>query len=138
MAEAGGPYWIDVGQDVTLNGTGSSDPNAGCGDSIVSYEWDLNADGSYEYTGATPTVPWSALQGLPQPGVAVPIRLRVTDEFGATGTDLAELKIFVNQPVAAFTANPNPAACGAAVTFDGRSSSHGRPDRAIVTLRMGL
>ena len=68
VAEADGPYWIDVGQDLHLDGTGSSDPDAGCGDSLASYEWDLNADGSYEYTGAVPTVPWSALQNLPQPG----------------------------------------------------------------------
>ena len=88
VAEADGPYWIDVGQNLHLDGTGSSDPNAGCGDSLVSYEWDLNADGSYEYT--VPTVPWSALQNLPQPGVAIPVRLRVTDNFGVTGTDRTE------------------------------------------------
>ena len=76
-----------------LDGTGSSDPNAASGDVIVSYEWDLGADGSYEFTGPTPTVPWSALQNLPQPGLAIPIGLRVTDSFGATGTDTTELRI---------------------------------------------
>ena len=107
MAEADGPYWIDVGQDLHLDGTGSSDPDAGCGDSLVKYEWDLNADGSYEYTGAAATVPWSALSGLPQPGLPIPVRLRVTDTFGGvTDTDDTELRIYVNAPVAAFTATP--------------------------------
>ena len=61
-----------------LDASGSSDPDEGCGDSIVQFEWDLMADGSYEYTGANPTVPWAALSSLPQ-GVANPVRLRVTD-----------------------------------------------------------
>ena len=38
VAEADGPYWIDVGQDLHLDGTGSSDSDAGCGDSLVKYE----------------------------------------------------------------------------------------------------
>ena len=109
---AGGPYWIDVGQDLTLDGRGSSDPDAACGDRLVSYEWDLNSDGTYDYSGATVVVPWSALQSLPQPGVANPIRLRVTDTFGVAGTVRnTELKIFVNEPVASFTAVPNPCGC---------------------------
>ena len=79
VAEADGPYWIDVGQDLHLDGTDPAIRDGGCGDSLVKYEWDLNADGSYEYTGAAATVPWSALSGLPQPGLPIPVRLRVTD-----------------------------------------------------------
>ena len=131
LAEAGGPYWIDVGQELTLDGRGSSDPNAACGDSIVNYEWDLNGDGTYEYLGATTVVPWAALQSLPQPGAAIPVRLRVTDSFGAAGTDDSELKIFINEPAAAFTAVPNPCACNQSVSFDASGSMHGRPDRTI-------
>ena len=37
VAEADGPDWIDVGKDLALDGIGSSDPDAGCGDSLVSY-----------------------------------------------------------------------------------------------------
>ena len=64
VAEADGPYWIDVGQDLHLDGTGSSDPDAGCGDSLVKYEWDLQNDGSYEFTGASAE---RALVGLVEP-----------------------------------------------------------------------
>ena len=110
LAVAGGPYWIDGGQDLTLDGTGSSDPDAACGDRIVSYDWELNNDGTYDYSGATAVVPWSAVQSLPQPGVREPDRLRVTDTFGVGHQANTELTIFVNEPVAGFTAGPIRAA----------------------------
>ena len=138
VAEADGPYWIDVGQDLHLDGTGSSDPDAGCGDSLVKYEWDLNADGSYEFTGAAPTVPWSALSGLPQPGLPIPVRLRVTDTFGVTDTDDTELRIYVNAPVAAFTATPNPCACAQTVSFDAGGLVARPAGSADRQLRVGL
>ncbi len=40
--------------------------------------------------------------------------------------------VYVNQPVADFTAIPNPASCNQNIVFDAGSSSHGRPDRSIV------
>jgi hypothetical protein len=62
-----------------------------------------------------------------------PVSLTVTDSLGGTGTSSTTLKIYDNRPFASFTANPNPAVCGQVVQFDGRSSSHGRPDRSIVS-----
>jgi PKD repeat protein len=132
VADADGPYSIDIGADLPLDGTGSYDPDAAYGDSIVSYEWDMNDDGSYEYSGATPTVPWADLSGLPQPGVAVPIRLRVTDTFGATDSNATTLTIFDNRPVADFIASPNPAAPTQVITFDGSSSYHTHPGHSII------
>jgi PKD repeat protein len=132
VAVPGGPYLVDVGADLTLDGSASSDPDAACGDSIVSYAWDLEADGSYEFVGATPTVPWSALSHLPQDGTPVAIRLRVTDSFGLTHTADTQLRIYVNEPVAVLTAHPNPCACVQTVTFDATGSYQGRPDRSIV------
>jgi parallel beta-helix repeat protein/predicted outer membrane repeat protein len=131
-ADADGPYWIDVGDDLYLDGTGSSDPDTAYGDSIVSYEWDLNDDGSYEYSGSTVTVPWSDLAGLPQPDVTIHILIRVTDSFGASDTDTTELLLFVNEPMASFTATPNPAAPNQTITFDAGASSHGHPGHSIV------
>jgi hypothetical protein len=100
VADANGPYWIDTGDDLSLDGTASYDPDAAYGDSIVLYEWDMNDDGSYEYSGASLTIPWADLAGLPQPGVPIPIRLRVTDSFGATDSIAASLTIYDNQPEA--------------------------------------
>lgn len=131
-AVTGGPYIIDVGQDLQLSGAGN-DSNENCGDSIVSYWWDLDNDGNYDdATGATPAVPWSALSGLPQ-SAQLPIAIRVTDENGATGSSSTTLTIYDNRPFANFTANPNPAACFQSITFNAASSSHGRPDRDIVS-----
>src|SRR6185369_3251444 len=42
VANPGGSYTVVIGQSVTLNASASSDPDTACGDSIVSYEWDIN------------------------------------------------------------------------------------------------
>jgi PKD repeat protein len=52
VADAGGPYTINEGAVLNLNGTGSSDPN---GDPLA-FAWDLDGDGSYDdSTAATPS-----------------------------------------------------------------------------------
>ena len=44
-AEAGGPYSVDEGGSIQLNGTNSYDPDqAG---STLTYAWDLDGDGIY-------------------------------------------------------------------------------------------
>ena len=92
VASAGGPYTATVGATVMLDGRGSSDPNAACGDSIVSYAWDLDNDGDYNNAmGATPMVTFST------PGMQT-IRLRVTDEFGATGDDPTMIDVVDSMP----------------------------------------
>lgn len=85
-AEAGGPYSTPEGTDVTVDGTGSSDPDAG--DSIATYEWDLDNDGSYDdATGSTAT-----FDGVGQDG-SFTVGLRVTDQARATGTDTATVNV---------------------------------------------
>ncbi len=56
IANAGGPYTINEGQGVTLDGSGSNDPDSG--PSPLSYAWDLDGDGQYDdATGVTVTLP---------------------------------------------------------------------------------
>lgn len=76
VADADGPYIDFEGSPVTLNGSESSDYNG----VIVSYEWDLDNDGSYdEADGVTPTYTW----GDDYNG---PIGLKVTDDDGLHNT----------------------------------------------------
>jgi hypothetical protein len=93
VANTGGSYASCQGGPVFLNGTGSTDPDAACGDSIVSYEWDLNNDATFDVTGATPTVSWAQLTALGLGVGSHTIKLRVTDTHGAVGTTSGTLTI---------------------------------------------
>lgn len=89
VADAGGPYNTAITCELLLDGSASSDPNESLGDSIVSYEWDLDNNGTYnetgEPTGATPSVAWSVLEDYGfDDGLAHTIRLKVTDSLGLT------------------------------------------------------
>ena len=91
IADANGPYtgvieYIAV--PITLDGTGSYDPDG----TIVSYDWDLDDDGEFDdAVGAMPTVTFTA----PYSGN---IRLKVTDNNGATDTDTTTLTITKYSP----------------------------------------
>jgi PKD repeat protein len=89
-ADANGPYTGTVGQSITLDGSGSSDPDAG--DSIVSYEWDLDNDGQYDdATGVNPSHTWNS-------PTTTTIRLKVTDSHGASDTDNTTVTINEQPP----------------------------------------
>ena len=77
---------VVAGRDVTLDASGSTDPDSG---SIVLYEFDLDGDGVYERSGTEPTVAWR----VPVAGT-YPVRVRVTDEVGlaATADAVAEVE----------------------------------------------
>jgi hypothetical protein len=83
-ANAGGPYSFCLGSTPWyLNGSGSSNPDEGLsepgkpGDTIISYEWDLDGDGQYDdAVGSQPDV--TAFLTALGPGSHL-IQLRVTD-----------------------------------------------------------
>jgi hypothetical protein len=90
VADADGLYTGQVGQPITLDGSGSYDPDPG--DSIVSYEWELDNDGQYDdATGVNPTWTWSVVGFYT-------IGLRVTDTFGETDTDQTSAIISEGEP----------------------------------------
>ena len=69
VAEANGPYTVPEGGSVTLDGSGSSDPDPG---DTLTYAWDLDGDDIYgetgadaagDETGATPTFSAAGLDG---------------------------------------------------------------------------
>ncbi|MEZ6126184.1 MAG: GEVED domain-containing protein [Planctomycetaceae bacterium] len=81
-------YTIDEGTSLTLDASGSTDPDIAFPGDSLTYAWDLNNDGTYDRTGETSpviTIPWSELGGL---GLTAPgtntVTLRVTDTFNGT------------------------------------------------------
>jgi PKD repeat protein len=108
--------------NVVFNASGSTDSDG----TIVKYEWDLDGDGTFETnTGTTPTVTKQyTAEG------SYDVRLRVTDNGGATDLSVKTLTVIDNQPpTAAFTVNPNPVVAGANSTFNASTSSD--PDGTI-------
>lgn len=96
VSNAGGPYSTCQASSVVVNGTGSADPDVPCGDSVVAYEWDLNNDGTFDITGATPTVTSAQLTALGLGAGPHTIRLRVTDTHAATNTANGTMTILVD------------------------------------------
>lgn len=90
VADAGGPYSVDPGGVLQLNGLGSFDPDEPCGDAIAFWDWDLDADGWYDDASEPlPAIPWGAAEFLLCGGPCAeaqsyPLGLRVTDGRGAT------------------------------------------------------
>lgn len=93
-ADPGGPYVINLGDDLTLDGTNSSDPDIACGDAIVSYAWELNGDASFnDANGANPTLTAADLSNLGLGVGSTTVDLLVTDNFGNTNTVSTTLQI---------------------------------------------
>ena len=69
------PSTVQVGQQLTLDASGSSDPDG----SIAEYRWDLDANGSYETS--TGLVSHVTAGGYPNPGVIV-LSVEVVDDNG--------------------------------------------------------
>ncbi len=84
-ANAGGPYTINEGQGVTLDGSGSIDPDSG--PSPLSYAWDLDGDGQYDdATGITVTLP------VQPDNTSFTVGLEVSDGL-LTATDTATVTV---------------------------------------------
>ena len=54
VADAGGPYEIDEGDGLTLDGSGTTDDDS----AALTYQWDVDGDGDYDenVTGVSPTL----------------------------------------------------------------------------------
>lgn len=83
VADAGGPYSAFSGETITLDASGSSDPD---GD-LLTYEWDLDNDGEYDdAVGVTTDVSFLEIGSLT-------VGLRVTDTGGLSDADRAEVTV---------------------------------------------
>ena len=99
VANAGGAYTIAAGDPLRLDGTASMTPGAACGNRIVSYDWELGDDGTFDDAeGAQPTLRWDQVEtlvcgGLCTTGQVYPLALRVTDALGQEHTAATTLWI---------------------------------------------
>ncbi|MEE2644289.1 MAG: PKD domain-containing protein [Myxococcota bacterium] len=136
-AATGGPYLLEVGEALRLNGSGE-DGDLACGDQLT-IRWDLNNDGSFETDGAQALVNWDdngILGRLPR-GVPNPIWIQVEDQRRPAGAgpvrEETTLNIYPREPIALARVNPLSAACRQEVTFDGSDSYHPNPSRSIAS-----
>ncbi len=132
-ADAGANQTVASGATVTLDGTGSSDPDG----SIASYQWTRNGGTGAAVTlssttAASPTFTAQTLVAG-DPAVTYVFDLVVTDNLGLASA-ARSVTITVNPPNQAPTANAGTAqtvASGATVTLDGTGSSD--PDGTIAS-----
>ncbi|MCD4751383.1 MAG: PKD domain-containing protein, partial [Thermoanaerobaculales bacterium] len=108
-ADAGGPYSGNVGDTITLDGSGSSDADG----TITDYAWTI---GSNNYSGMSPSVNLSGYTSG-----TYTVTLTVTDDDGATDSDTSSLS--VNAPPTADAGGPYSGNAGETITLDGSGSS---------------
>ncbi|MEE2644791.1 MAG: PKD domain-containing protein, partial [Myxococcota bacterium] len=129
----GGPYVIEEGETLLLNGV-ASDPNQGCLHSrLQTVGWDIDDDGAYDdLNQAAGQISWNQISHLAR-GVPHTIRIRATDESGSQANGITQFTIYPRDPVARASVLPNPAACQQEITFDASASNHPNPARRIET-----
>jgi PKD repeat protein len=108
VANAGGPYFTNVGQAITLNGTGSTAPSG----QALTYSWNFG-DGTTG-TGASPTHTYTISGDFT-------VALTVTDTGGATNMTTVAVQVF-SAPVAN-AGGPYTGTVGQSITFNGAAST---------------
>lgn len=112
VADLGGPYSVAEEGSITLDASASYDPDAS--GSIVSYQWDLDGDGTFEQSTVVPAIDFSAA-GYDGPASQV-VNLRVIDNRG-----------FVSDPdsvtVNITNAAPTISGQGATAIFEGGTTT---------------
>jgi photosystem II stability/assembly factor-like uncharacterized protein len=130
VADTAGPYTTQEGEEITLDGSGSSDPDTAKGDAVDTYAWDLDDDGTFETSGATVT-----FDRVGQDGVNT-VSLRVTDQLGATDTESTTVTV-ENVPPTVTLSPVAPAAEDSATTVHGTLTDPGWKDLLSVTVDFG-
>lgn len=124
-ADAKGPTKVLVGEEISLDASGSSDPDG----TIASYAWDLDDDGEYDDgTGASAKVTFDTVGTFS-------VGLQVTDDSGTTSTDTVEVAV-ENAPPEVEDAGDVTVDEGATAANTGTFSDPG-PDDVTVTASVG-
>lgn len=91
IAEARGPYTVDEGSSIILDGSESRDPDIG---DTITYSWDMDNDGLYDDASGE-TVSLDVQDG---PDI-ITVGLQVTDNHGAKSTDTTTVNVNNVNPV---------------------------------------
>lgn len=125
VADAGGPYHVDEGSEVVLDGTGSSDPEGGS----LTYEW---SPGTHLDDATSPTPTYRGGDD-----VVDTLTLTVADPGGLDDSDETTVTVTNVDPEATIDrsgattidgATPFLASAGDPVTFTGRATDPGSDD----------
>ena len=111
----GGPYAGVEGEGITLNGSGSSDSDG----TIVLYEWDIDNNGTYEYSSSSSAVVHKYIQKGSKT-----IKLRVTDNFGAKDEATTTANIADASPIAGFTASATNGTAPLTIQFTSNAAGY--------------
>ncbi|RLF33900.1 MAG: hypothetical protein DRN08_05090, partial [Thermoplasmata archaeon] len=134
VVDANGPYYINEGEGVTLDASGSYDPDG----SIVSWLWDLDNDGQYDdASGESPYINWNTLKslGIDDDGTYA-IGLKVEDNDG--GSNIDTTNIVVSNVAPAVNAPPDISGNeGSTVTIGTTTFSDPGADTFTATINWG-
>jgi Ca2+-binding RTX toxin-like protein/6-phosphogluconolactonase (cycloisomerase 2 family) len=140
-AEAGGPYTVNEGSSISLNASGSTDPDQAT--NTLSFEWDLDGDGIYgetgqaaahgDETGIAPVFRTEGLNGAL--GSSVTVSLRVTDDHGESSYDTALVNITNVAPEV--SNNGNVTANEGAIASSTGTYSDAGPDTVTLAASIG-
>ena len=117
------PTTAYVDAAVPLDGTASSDPDAG--DSLT-YAWDWDNDGTVD--ASTPTTQTSY-----HVAGNYTVKLTVTDPAGVSNTKTQSISITNTAPTASFTVNPGSPSATQQVTFDASASGDTESPKTALT-----
>jgi PKD repeat protein len=126
-AAPGGPYTVDEGSLLTLDGSGSRDPDG----SIAKYEWDFRYDGqTFDAKGTGQTVN----TGYEDGPATVTVALRVTDNDGASHLATTQVTVKNVAPVAE-AGGPYAGQAEEPISIAGTATDPGSVDQAGLTYR---
>jgi hypothetical protein len=123
IADAGSDQTVNEGDSVSLDGSGSSDPD---GDTLT-YAWTQTAGTSVTLDDASSATPSFTAPDVGADGETLTLELTVDDGNGHTATDAVGItvnNVIVNQPpVASLTANPTTIEEGSTSALDASAST---------------
>ena len=119
VADAGADQAVQAGDTVTLNGTGSSDPDTG---DAIAYSWSQTSGATVALSNPSSASPTFTAPSGPE---TLSFRLEVADQSGLTSADAVNVTVAapVNNPPVADAGADQAVQAGDTVTLNGTGSS---------------